>query len=154
MRKTMLRRAFRELERRIARIEELHSSPSFPGVVWAELLDSGHRHALTPGCRIVEDYFNDENGCLVMIRERITNDPSDLGMDYAHGTWDSSELPSNHGPAERISWRRARLRVDSGPQDSSLSEIQRDEARTDSTTEEKLVQDESFINNDLKDDSR
>ena len=71
---------------------------------------------------MVEDYYKDAEGDLVMVWERITADPSDKGQCYPDSTWsrearkDYREFKGcDYQPEDiRISWRRNLPRVTEG----------------------------------------
>ena len=87
-----MRNILKEFEKRVAALEVRFCAPRTPGIVLMETLDSIKRAGLGPGQQIVEDSYLDAAGKTVMIRERITQNPSDLGKWFLDGSWDSTYL--------------------------------------------------------------
>jgi hypothetical protein len=67
------------LEKQLAGLVERSSPPHPKGIVWTERLVQAERDGLAPDERIVEDYYDDAEGETVIIRERITAEPTDKG---------------------------------------------------------------------------
>ena len=99
------------LEKQLAGLVERSSPPHPKGIVWTERLVQAERDDLAPDERIVEDYYDDAEGETVIIRERITAEPTDKGKDFKHGSWDRRYLDAinRHPPLiDRIVWRTER----------------------------------------------
>ena len=105
MRRRLLERALVDLQRRIGRLEPPGSPALNPRLVWVETVDPEERNSMSPNDRIVEDFFLNEKARPVMICERITNNPSDVGKEFPNGSWDRSRLPSISAPPKRLIWR-------------------------------------------------
>jgi hypothetical protein len=108
MRRRMLETALVALQLRIVRLEQIGSPAWIPGLVWIETLDPTERNAMSPDDRIVEDFYLNEKGSSVMICERMTHDLSDVGREFADGSWDRSRLPSTCGPPKGVIWTKSR----------------------------------------------
>ena len=75
-------------------------------------LEPAERAGLTPEQRIVQDHYEDAEKELVMIRERITSDPCDIGLCFPEGTWSRGAIrqyrESARYPPTKIIWKSAR----------------------------------------------
>ena len=95
---------------------EQHFHPVVPrGLILSMRLEPAERNALKPNELIVEDQYEDAEGELVMTRERITADPSDIGICFPRRSWSRKDLREysegrEHTPTQNIqlSWRKAR----------------------------------------------
>jgi hypothetical protein len=102
-RRTEMRNILKEFEKRVAALEVRFCAPRSPGLVFTQPLDPAERAGLGPGQRIVEDHYLDAAGKKAMTRERITENPSDLGKRFLDGSWDSLYLDRwKIGPKESI----------------------------------------------------
>jgi hypothetical protein len=102
---------YKQMEKEVAAMMR-SLNPPFRGL-FSACLTPAERDGMGPEERIVEDYYDDENGEEVIVAERITADPSDEGQDFPHGTWDREYWDANPPRIDRIVVRRKR-RVLSG----------------------------------------
>jgi hypothetical protein len=113
------------LERQIAKLEQTRNPTAIPrGVISIRRLrpgpaDDGDDDAgLAPGQRIVEDHYEDAEKRGVMIWERITVDPSDIGLCYPRPCWSREAIRTykewreedrrHPGPPTDITWCKGR----------------------------------------------
>ena len=101
----------KNLEKQLAGLAGRSSPPHPKGIMWTESIGQADRDGLAPGERIVKDYYDDADGEALIMRERITAEPTDKGKDFKHGSWDRKYLDAinRHPPLiDRIVWRTAR----------------------------------------------
>jgi hypothetical protein len=82
-----MRNNLKDLERRVTSLEQQMHPPLGRGLSWLLPLDAAKRNGLTPGQRIVEDDYENDEGETLMSVERITSDPSDIGKRFLDGSW-------------------------------------------------------------------
>src|SRR5580700_4160726 len=103
---------FKHLEKQMAKLHQGFHPPHPPGMVWRDPLEHAEHDGLEPGERIVEDYHLDIAGKTVIIKERISADPSDTAKDFPYGSWDPEYLDAfNRSYAIRgiVWWTRRRM---------------------------------------------
>ena len=94
---------YKKMDKQLAELERLFQPTHPRGIVWTDFLGQAEHDGLAPDERIVEDYFDDSDGDTVIITERITDDASDEGKDFLHGTWDRKRLDAiNRSPARMV----------------------------------------------------
>lgn len=82
----------KHLQKQLAELHQDFHPPQPPGMVWTDALEQAERDGLAPDERIVEDYYLDAAGKEVIIKERISADPSDRAKDFPYGYWDPEYL--------------------------------------------------------------
>ena len=98
MRKTILHRAIAQLEKRIARLEQVRTRPWLPGLLWLEPLEDSEREAMTANDRVVHDVYQDREDQVRLVRERVTCEPRDVGRVFRHQEWECNLLPPTGDP--------------------------------------------------------
>jgi hypothetical protein len=68
--------------RRLAKLEAKSTLFPVTGVFWMEFVAKDRRDTLAIHERIVEDWYLRSNNNIMFVRERVTADPSDTGLNY------------------------------------------------------------------------
>jgi len=99
----------KNLERRLARLEQRLCPPFNPRLVWVRSLDQAGSDGGAPTERIVEDYYDNAAGETVVIMKRIPSDPSDVGWRYRYCARTRKILAEFEGLPriiERVCWKK------------------------------------------------
>src|ERR1700733_6675989 len=102
LRRTNMRQNLKNIEKQLAKLEKGFHPVHDPRIIISELLNDADRKNVKPNERIVEDYYQEPDGRTVIWKERITADPSDLGKDFPHGSWDRRELDAYYRRPHQI----------------------------------------------------
>jgi len=100
-----MRNSLKDLERRLAKLEQRRKqrAPYERRLVWSIRLSPAEKAGLKPGQRIVQDHYEGAEGNTVRTSERISDDPSDIGLCYTARDWNSKAFErkdrGRHGQA-------------------------------------------------------
>jgi hypothetical protein len=107
----IMKNNYKHLKAQLAELSKFLYPPLAPRIVFWDTLEKAEIDDLKKGERIVEDYYLDEYGKPVIIRERISADSSDSTKDFPHGSWDPKYLASFRPfTVDRIIWALNRRR--------------------------------------------
>jgi hypothetical protein len=97
-----MKTSIKAILKRLERLEQPVKGRSCHGLMYSDLLSREECDSVGPDQRIVVDHYMDKAGRVLRTCERITSDPSDLGTDYSHSTWDcaSFEVANRRRPKE------------------------------------------------------
>jgi hypothetical protein len=100
-----MKKNLKSLERRIAKLGQVFHRRN-PNILCYDPVEQTVRDGLAPNERIVKDFYQDADGRAVITLERVTANPSDMGKDVPHGSWDRDKLYARfrHSQIERIVW--------------------------------------------------
>jgi hypothetical protein len=91
-----MKQSLKNMEKQIAKLEKGFHPVHDPKIIVPEPLSDAARKKVKPNERIVEDYYQEPDGRTVIWKERITADPSDMGKDFPHGSWDRRILDAHY----------------------------------------------------------
>ena len=122
-----MRQSLKNMEKQIAKLEKGFHPVHDPNIIVPERLSDADRKNVKPNERIVEDYYQEPDGRTVIWKERITADPSDMGKDFPHGSWDRRIFDAHHrhpGQITRIVCeRKTRAIAKDKPQSVEIKEV-------------------------------
>ena len=113
-----MRNTLKNLTERLARLEQHFHPERDRRLILLMRLEPSEREGLKPNERIVEDQYEDGEGERVMTKQRITPDPSDIGLCFPKRHWSRRDLRDYSEGSEytrchstqpiQITWLRAR----------------------------------------------
>jgi hypothetical protein len=98
---------YKQIEKKVTAMKRGLRPPPLDGPILLRLT-AGRRADMELGDRIVEDYYFDADGEVLISKERISADPSDQGNDFPDGTWDRAYWEANPPVYEFLTWVTAR----------------------------------------------
>ena len=116
----------KSIEKQIAKLEQGFNRHQDPNLTFRESLGQAVHAGLAPNERIVEDYYQAADGITLITLERVTADPSDMGKDVPHGSWDHNKLYARfrHTPIRSICLREKSERLAGGTQNPKVPATQ------------------------------
>jgi hypothetical protein len=124
MRKTKMSKNLKSIEEQIAKLEQGFNRHHDPHLKFCHRLGQAVYAGLAPNERIVPDYYQAADGVTLITLERVTADPSDMGKDVPHGSWDHNKLYARfrHTHITSICLREKSERLTGGTQDPKVKE--------------------------------
>jgi hypothetical protein len=103
-----MKKNLKTLEQQLVKLDQDFHRNHDPNLMFDVGVSQDVRDDLAPNERVVEDHFQNADGETVITLGRVTANPSDMGKDFAHGSWDRDRLYARfrHTIINGISWER------------------------------------------------